>query len=423
MTTFSRRNLLVGGTAAAGAGLLGLRPRAHAATERGPKNVIIVVASGGWDTTYTLDAKPGLAGIDVPVGDIEEHNGIEIYADDTRPAARAFFSQYGALTTLVNGLTVQSLVHTDCAKRVLTGTPSDTAPDFGAIVANELGRDLPAPYLVLGQTSFSGPYASIAARAGTANQIGTLLDPARAFPTADADFTPRFAPDMAEAELIRAHVMARAERDQALRGVVGINESRYRDFIESLGRGDALAAAGDFGDFDYTLDLGVQSQLALDVLEQGISRVVQMEMGNFDTHEGNAFQAPQQEQLFASLAALVEELTTKNGAEAGNKMIDETMVVVVSEMGRTPLLNDTVGKDHWPVTSALVVGGGSSGGRMLGATGDDLLSLPIDLQTGDPDPDGQQLDYTSFAAGLLSMAGVDPTEHLPGAEAFDALCA
>lgn len=422
MNKLSRRNLLVGGAATAGVGVLGMRSKAVAASGGGPKNLIIVMASGGWDTTYALDPKPGVSGIDAPAGDIEEVGGIPIFTDPSRPFARAFFDAHGAITTVVNGLTVQSLVHSDCAKRVLTGTPSDTAPDIGAIAAFELAQDLPAPYLVLGQTSYSGPYASIAARAGTANQIGTLLDPARAFPTVDADFTPRFSPDMAEDELIREHILARAERDKLARGAVGLNAGRYQDFIDSLARGDALAAAGEFGDFDYTLDLNVQSQLALDVLDQDISRVVQMEMGGFDTHNVNEQQTPLQESLFGGLAALIDELSVRDGAGSGSKLIDETVVVVLSEMGRTPRLNENVGKDHWPVTSAMVIGGGTSGGRVLGATDDDSLSRAVDLQTGEVDPDGAQLDYTAFASGLLGLLGVEASDYLPEAEPFNALC-
>ena len=424
MKEITRRNLLVGTTAAAAttAGVLGIRNRATAASERGTKNLILVFASGGWDTTYALDPKPGLSSIDAPEGDIEELNGIPVFTDPTRPATRAFFEAHGALTTVVNGLTVQSITHTDCYKRVLTGTPSDTAPDIGAITAYENGRDLPAPYLVLGRTSFTGDYASLAARAGTANQIGTLLDPVRAFPPESGDFTPRFAPDMEESELIRQHVLARAERVKTVRGAMGKNASRYQDFIDSLARGDELAAAAEFGDFSYTIDLGVQSQIALDVLEQDISRVIQMELGGFDTHTLNMQQATLQDTFFAGLSALIDELSIRDGAEAGNKLIDETVVLVVSEMGRTPLLNDAQGKDHWPVTSALVIGGGSSGGRALGATDDDLLSRTVDMQTGTAMDDGGSLDYTSFAAGLLGLVGVDFTEHLPGAEPFDALC-
>ena len=41
--------------------------------------------------------------------------------------------------------------------------------------------------------------------------------------------------------------------------------------------------------------------------------------------------------------------------------MDETTFVVMSEMGRTPALNGNEGKDHWPYTSALVMGPGLQG--------------------------------------------------------------
>src|SRR5690606_7180865 len=148
-------------------------------------------------------------------------------------------------------------------KRLLTGTTSDINPDIGAIVAYELGRDLPAPYLVLGQTSYAGPYASISARAGTANQIGTLVDPLLSLADASGSFVPRYVPTESEAELIRGYVTARAEREKAIRGQVGHNQRRLQAFLDSHGRGDALARIADFGDFDFTRDLGVQAQIGL----------------------------------------------------------------------------------------------------------------------------------------------------------------
>lgn len=418
----SRRNLIVGSTAAASATLLGLGRQAVADLAQGDKNLMIVVVSGGWDTTYSVDPKPGLNSIDAPTGEVEEFEGIPVYTSTTRPAIGSFFEAHAGLTTLINGLQVQSLVHTDCAKRVLTGTPSDTAPDVGAIVAYELGNDLPAPYLVLGQTSYTGPYASIAARAGTVNQVSTLLDPEAAFPTADADYTPRFAPSNKEDNAIREFVNARAQREMARRGVQGPSQGRYQDFLDSLERGDMLAAAADFGDFDYTRDLSVQAGIALDVLEQGLSRVVQVEMSGFDTHEYNAQQGDLQSELFAALHAIVDDMIAREGREAGHTLLDDTVVLVVSEMGRTPRLNEEMGKDHWPVTSAMVIGGGSTGGRVIGATNDEFLARKIDLESGEPSGNGEQLLYGSLAAGVLALAGVDPEPHLPGVEPLHAIC-
>ena len=105
----------------------------------------------------------------------------------------------------------------------------------------------------------------------------------------------------------------------------------------------------------------------------------------------------------------------------GGTLLDETVVAVVSEMGRTPKLNGEGGKDHWPVTSALVLGAGVAGGRVLGGTDDNLDAVPTDLSTGAPAGDGSPIDYTSFTAGVLSLVGVDPSIHLPNAEPLHAL--
>jgi uncharacterized protein (DUF1501 family) len=99
-------------------------------------------------------------------------------------------------------------------------------------------------------------------------------------------------------------------------------------------------------------------------------------------------------------------------------MIDETIVVVLSEMGRTPKLNAAGGKDHWPVTSALVFGAGIKGGQVLGGTTDALAAKNVDLTTGQLSESGVQLQPTNLMAGLLTAVGVDPTSYFPGVEAF-----
>lgn len=423
MLRITRRGLLMGTAATFGAGLLTTRRQARAGTGQPPRRLIIAVAEGGWDTTAVLDPKPGLITVDVLPGDVQDFGGLPVYTDGTRPAVTAFFQAHASLCTVVNGIGVQSLNHPDCAKRMLTGTSSDTNADVGAIAAHALGNDLAAPYLVLGGTAFSGPYASIAARAGTANQLGTLLGPERAYPVGSpADFTPRLPLDATEEDLIRDHVLGRAQRTLDARGQLGRNQQRLQDFIDSLDRGDTLAATADFGDFGFTGDLAFQAQLAADALEQGLSHAVQVEMGSFDTHDNNLDQIPVQEAFFTGLRALVDELVARPGLTAGSRMIDDTVVLVVSEMGRTPKLNAGGGKDHWPVTSAMVIGGDLPGGRAIGGTDDMQLGLPVDLETGAIDEAGIQIQYPNFAAGLLEAVGVDAAAYLPGVEPFRALC-
>jgi uncharacterized protein (DUF1501 family) len=420
----SRRQWLSGAFGAVGAGLWGMKRSGAEAQQRSPKNLILLFVQGGWDITYTFDPKPGLSTIDAPEGAIQEVGGLPIFAHASRPKTRAFFEAHGGVTTIVNGIQVQSINHPDCAKRILTGTASETNPDVGAMTAYELGRELPAPYLALGPNAFPGHLGSIAVRTGAVSQIQGLIDPARAFPPADSGHQ-RFAPSPAEAALIEAHVRAGAERVRATRGQTGYNTRRVDDFLASLDRGERFKRfeAAFPAELSFALDLSVQTGIAVRALREGLSHSVQCEATffGFDTHQGNEAQGPLGEALFEALSGLVDELGQTPGKASGKTMLEETVVVVASEMGRTPKLNEAGGKDHWPVTSALVVGGDLPGGRVLGGTGDGLEALPIDMQTGAVVSDGTLLSYSNFAAGILEAVGVEASSYLSNTEALHAL--
>jgi uncharacterized protein (DUF1501 family) len=61
-------------------------------------------------------------------------------------------------------------------------------------------------------------------------------------------------------------------------------------------------------------------------------------------------------------SALIEDLAQRG-------LLDTTMVIAWGEFGRTPKVNATGGRDHWPnVFSAAVAGGGIRGGRVVGAS-------------------------------------------------------
>ena len=52
-------------------------------------------------------------------------------------------------------------------------------------------------------------------------------------------------------------------------------------------------------------------------------------------------------------------------------LLDSTLVMATGEMGRTPWINESGGRDHWPgVWSALIAGGGTRGGQVFGASDD-----------------------------------------------------
>lgn len=420
--TLCRRHFVQGGLAAAAAATV---PAAlHRARAQGPtpaRNLILVLNFGGWDTTTALDPKPGRPLVDVTEGEIVRYGETEIWSHASRPSVDRFFERWGERTAVINGVQVRSFVHTDCVKRMMTGGPSETTPDMGAITAWELGRELPVPYLALGSQARSGSLAAITGRTGTTNQLVAIVDPESAYGdllTAVPD--PGLVPTEAQRGHVDAFLRASAARLEATRGQRGYNRRRVEDFVASLGRADRLGefvrSGSNLGERDYTLDINVQIPLAIRALQDGLSHTVLMQTGySWDTHTGNAPQSAYHEGLFASLNDLTAQL------EDGG-LLDGTLVMVLSEMGRTPKLNNQNGKDHWPVTSCMMLGAGVRGGRTYGGTDDELSARSLDLQTGEvtDGPEAKQLQTSNLVAGVLEHVGVDPEGYLPRVEAFRA---
>ncbi len=122
-----------------------------------------------------------------------------------------------------------------------------------------------------------------------------------------------------------------------------------------------------YGDSEF----GRSALLARRLVEKGV-RFVQVNRGGFDVHS-NAFPAMRDhgEVMDPALAALIEDL-----AQSG--MLKKTMIVMLSEFGRTPKINMTMGRDHHPgVFSCIFAGGGVKGGQVIGSSDEDGV-LPKD---------------------------------------------
>ncbi|CAN5896801.1 DUF1501 domain-containing protein [soil metagenome] len=93
----------------------------------------------------------------------------------------------------------------------------------------------------------------------------------------------------------------------------------------------------------------------------------------------------------AAFASLIEDLDERG-------LLDETLVIMLGEFGRTPRFNQNAGRDHWPHCFSLVMaGGGIKGGHVLGAS-DKIAAYP----TADPATPADLL------ATLYQCLGVDP---------------
>ncbi|MCA9069769.1 MAG: DUF1501 domain-containing protein, partial [Planctomycetaceae bacterium] len=95
--------------------------------------------------------------------------------------------------------------------------------------------------------------------------------------------------------------------------------------------------------------------------------------------------------LDTALGALLEDLTTRG-------LLDETLVLVMGEFGRTPKLNTNGGRDHWPrVFSVLMAGGGVKGGQVFGASD----------RVGES-PAKQPVTPADLACTIYTLLGIDP---------------
>lgn len=116
--------------------------------------------------------------------------------------------------------------------------------------------------------------------------------------------------------------------------------------------------------------------LARRLIQTGV-RVVQVTLSGWDTHQENFERVAELSQtLDQAVSALITDLRRRD-------LLDRTLLVLCGEFGRTPKINDNLGRDHWPrVWSAMIAGGGISGGRVIGKTtdgGEEVAEDPVQV--------------------------------------------
>ncbi|MFO1005104.1 MAG: DUF1501 domain-containing protein [Planctomycetaceae bacterium] len=127
---------------------------------------------------------------------------------------------------------------------------------------------------------------------------------------------------------------------------------------DRYGRGDASPAFGEDAG-PHWMD---QFLMARRLVEAGV-RCVTLSFGSWDRHGGNFEQLPVQlARLDQGITALVEDLHARG-------LDQDVSVVAWGEFGRTPRINASGGRDHWPqVSCALLAGGGMKMGQVIGST-------------------------------------------------------
>ena len=146
------------------------------------------------------------------------------------------------------------------------------------------------------------------------------------------------------------------------------------------------------------LAIGTQLMLARRLVEAGVRLVTVIYGGvaGWDNHmhikEAVSDGMPAFDHAFAGLITDLDQ----------RGLLDSTLVMVTSEFGRTPKLNENAGRDHWArVYSYALAGGGIRRGQIYGAS-----------NATASEPDRDPVTVEDFLATVYHQVGIDSTDRL-----------
>jgi hypothetical protein len=367
-------------------GLAGLGARVLAAAPPGAKakRCIVIWLQGGPSHLDLFDLKP-----EAPVeirGEFRTAKSVDgAYVCEHLPLIAARMKHAALLRTV----TSPEGNHDRAAHYLLTGhrpSPAVSYPALGAVSARVLGaegdlpasvalprapKDVPVSYLGPAYEPFEPPEALPTLSAGRLRSREALLEAADGFGRA------------AEGSAVAA------ARDVFFRRAFALlnrDEARAAFDLES----ESAATRQRYGPHL----LGRTCLLARRLVERGV-RFVSVVDDGWDTHEsifkrlrdGFPGKLPGLDQAYS---ALLDDLR-------GRGLLESTLVVLMGEFGRTPKINASGGRDHWPrVNSVLLAGGGVRPG-VVGRS-DAFGELP----------DERPVPVEDLAATIYTLLGIDP---------------
>lgn len=362
---------------------------------------IVFNASGGWDTTYLMDPK-GINEINRLYKDADIlTKGAHKFAPIKQHAVGGmcnedFYAEFGDQLLTFNGLDYSVNNHSPGARYMATGKLDSLAyPTFAALVAACRGATCPLGFLTFGNYSATGnlvamsrvPYLPSLQRIASADGIeGNEKSP----------YHDRFALDQIEAALREAHEasgalprLPRVERGANMLYAAQVNSKalqRVTEFIPKTSPKERLSQ---------------QAEISLASFKAGVCVSANLDIGQFDSHANND---PDQMKLIPEFLAGIAYVIRR--AEE-LKLRDQLVIVIQSEMGRTPTYNAGNGKDHWSIGSIMFLGRGIQGNRVIGATDEKQFAVPLDPKTLATDADkGLRIRPEHIHESLRELAGI-----------------
>jgi hypothetical protein len=409
----SRRSFLqVGALAGLGLSLpqlLASRASAASSTGKPPTNCILIWTRGGTSHHDTFDPKP-----EAPVSVRGEFGVIDtalpgVKFTEVAPRMAQELGRYALLRSWnpANGS------HGTADQWVMSGrkfNPALTYPTYGAVVSHYKGfqSELP-PFIQLGgevDRRFGG---------GTAGILGMEHNPFEllADPNQDGftvrDISPPPGVEIARVERRRgmlARIDALQRKAELQPAAYEALDEHYKAALNMITSRDTKRAFQIEHEDPRQRDrygrhkFGQSCLLARRLIESGV-RFVTVTDGGWDTHQNN-FTSLKNRLMPPVDQALPEMLIDLE--ERG--LLETTLVVWLTDFGRTPQINSASGRDHWASSGfAVMAGAGVPGGAVLGATDDEggrptrdeyksehiaatiyaKLGIPLDLIAHSPD--------------------------------------
>lgn len=400
---YTRRDALrVGVLGAAGLSLAGYLRMASAGETKTAKgrSAIFINLVGGPSHMDTFDLKPNAPSevrgefdpiqTGVPGIEISEH----------LPKLAACAETY----TILRGVTHTLAAHPLGQSYVATGSrplPSLEYPGYGAVVARELpcAETLP-PFVAIPSTNLKPGFLGVKY---AALSTGVVPRPGQPFRVRGISL-----PDGVNSEKMEQRSELLSDLDTAFHGyeennqlLEGLDEfsEQAHAMIASRNAREAFDVSRESPTFAAPFGItafGQSCLLASRLIEAGV-RFVTVTYAGWDTHldNWNRLKSRLLPSLDEGLAALFRGLQLKG-------LLEETVVYVTGEFGRTPKINtQRVGRDHYPRNMFMLMSGGAiRGGRVLGAS-DEKAAAPA----------GDGYSPADVAASFYHALGIDHTRE------------
>ncbi len=365
-----------------------------------PKSVIVLWLQGGASQLETFDPHPGSKIAHGSTAIKTSVKGIKFGAGLERTAELA--NEFSVLRSVTGdeGDHARAIYHTKTGFRPFPGL---LHPSIGSIMCHELpipitgGKPLDIP------THISILPSSFPARGG---YLGAKFD---AFQVGDpvrpvSDLSSRVDQKRDQRRLASLDVLEQSfargrlpdlEGSRTLhRASIGNAKAMMSSkLLSAFNVSDHPASERDaFGDTPF----GRGCLAALELVQAGV-RCVEVTLNGWDTHINNHEEHQKQNHILdPALSSLIRGLKER-------ELYEDTILLVGTEFGRTPKLNITEGRDHWPHGfSVLLGGGGLRSGLAIGETD----------SSGEKKTPHRKIAVDDIHATVLSALGVDIESEL-----------